>query len=301
MDKMRALEYFVSVTDAGSFSGAAKTLGVPASSISRRIQDLEAELGVALFYRTTRVVRLTELGGLYLDHVRPALSSLSDADAIISAHPHAPAGLVRITAPSGYGGVCLMPAIAKLRKHYPDLILDVELTDNVYNLASNEVDLAIRATTALPDRSVARKLSDSRLLLVASPDYLARHGCPRTMAEVLDHKALFYRQQGGVVYWQAKTAEGWAELRPPAAFVTNRGEALLDEALAGSGLALVAQWGIGDHIAEDRLVEIDLTDAELSTIRGDNLGIYLLYHRPKYSLSKIQVTVDFLLAELTTS
>ncbi len=301
MDKLRALEYFLSVADAGSFSGAAKTLGVPASSISRRIQDLEAELGVALFYRTTRVVRLTELGGLYLDHVRPALSSLADADAIISAHPYAPAGLVRMTAPSGYGGVCLMPAVLNLRRKYPDLILDVELTDNVYNLASNEVDIAIRATTSLPDRSVARKLSDSKLLLVASPNYLAKHGCPRTTTDVLDHNAIFYRQQGGVVYWQAKTKEGWVELRPPAVFVTNRGEALLEEALAGSGLALVAQWGIGDHLAEGRLVQIDLEDSELSTIRGDNLGIYLLYHRPKYSLKKIQVTVDFLLAELATN
>ncbi|MCE8000127.1 MAG: LysR family transcriptional regulator [Rhodobiaceae bacterium] len=301
MDKLRALEYFLSVADAGSFSGAAKMLGVPASSVSRRIQELESDLGVALLYRTTRVVRLTELGGLYLDHVRPALSSLADADAIVTSQPHSPAGLVRITAPSGYGGVCLMPAIVKLKRQYPDLILDVELTDNVYNLASNEVDLAIRATTAPPDRSVARKLSDSKLLLVASPDYVAKHGCPRTMADVLDHKAVFYRQQGGVVYWQAKTHKAWIELRPTAAFITNRGETLLEEALAGSGLALVAQWGIGDHVTEGRLVEIEIEDAELSTIRGDNLGIYLLYHRPKYSLSKIQVTVDFLLAELAKS
>jgi len=113
---MRALEYFLEVAETGSFGKSAKAFGVPASSISRAIQNLEAELGATLLYRTTRVVKLTELGALYLEQVRPAISSVANADEMLREQPHAPSGLLRITSTPGYGGFCLMPALTKLRR-----------------------------------------------------------------------------------------------------------------------------------------------------------------------------------------
>ncbi|MFT5997380.1 MAG: DNA-binding transcriptional LysR family regulator, partial [Glaciecola sp.] len=116
MDKLRALKYFLEVAETGSFSGAAKVLGVPASSVSRRIQDLEVQLGALLIQRSTRVVQMTELGALYLEQISPAIQALDDADNLIEQHSDIPSGVLKISAIPGYGRFCLEPALAKLRK-----------------------------------------------------------------------------------------------------------------------------------------------------------------------------------------
>lgn len=298
MDQLRAIEYFVKVAELGSFTGAARVVGVPASSVSRRIQDLEAHLGTTLLNRTTRSVSLTELGSVYLEQVRPALKSLDHAKELIADRPTAPSGLLRITANPGYGRLLLMPAIHKLRATYPDLIIDVELTDHVYNLASHEVDIAIRATAELPDRAIARKLADTGMKLVASPDYLSAHGTPRTLDDLRSHPALMYRGPNRLIDWHARTADGWQDVRTHPAFICNVGRELVEQALAGTGLGLFFGWGIQHELATGQLVEITLEDATLSITRSEAGGIYLLYNQPKYRLNKIKAAVDFLVQEL---
>ena len=298
MDQLRAIEYFIKVAELGSFTAAVRAVGVPASSVSRRVQDLEAHLGTTLLNRTTRSVSLTELGSVYLEQVRPALKSLDHAKDLITDRPSAPSGLLRITANPGYGRVLLMPAIHKLRATYPDLIIDVELTDQVYNLASHEVDIAIRATAELPERAIARKLADSSMKLVASPDYLAANGTPRTLKDLTAHPALMYRGPNRLIAWHAMTADGWQEVQMHPAFICNVGRELVEQALAGTGLGLFFGWGIERELAAGELVEITLEDAALSITRSETGGIYLLYNQPKYRLNKIKATVDFLLKEL---
>lgn len=298
MDRLRAIEYFIKVAELGSFTAAAKTIGVPASSVSRRIQDLEAELGASLLNRTTRRVNLTELGTVYLEQVRPALKRLDLAGDLIMDRPSAPSGLLRITANPGYGRLRLMPAIHKLRATYPDLIIDVELTDQVYNLASHEVDIAVRATAELPDRAIAKKLDSGRMLLVASPDYLARHGTPRTLADLKTHATLLYRGPDRLLYWQADTQAGWQEIQTHAVFICNIGRELVEQAIMGSGLGLFFEWGIGPELADGSLVPITLEDAELGLARQRESGVFLLYNQPKYRLNKIKTSVDFLVREL---
>jgi DNA-binding transcriptional LysR family regulator len=299
MDKLRALEYFVRVSETSSFSQAAEMLDVPASSVSRRIQDLENLLGISLFHRSTRVVKLTELGTLYLEQIRPAMAALTLADEVVGQHAETPSGVLKITVAQDYGQFRLLPALAKLREQYPEIVCDVELTDEIASLTQNDVDIAIRATASLPERSVARKLADGRFVMVASPSYLSQHGVPRTVADLQSHKAMLYRRPQGILYWQAKMVDGWHELRLPPAFISNQGASLLDEAVAGRGVALIPKWGIVTNLADGSLVQIDLEDAEVAASRNENAGIYLLYHRPKYSLKKIRTAVDFLLSELS--
>jgi DNA-binding transcriptional LysR family regulator len=301
MDQLRAIEYFVKVAELGSFTAAARAVGVPASSVSRRVQDLEAHLGTTLLNRTTRSVSLTELGSVYLEQVRPALKSLDHAKALINDRPSAPSGLLRITANPGYGRVLLMPAIHKLRAKYPDLIIDVELTDQVYNLASHEVDIAIRATADLPDRAIARKLADSTMKLVASPAYLAAHGAPRRLEDLAAHPTLMYRGPNRLIDWHAKTEAGWQDVQTHPVFICNVGRELVEQALAGAGLGLFFGWGIQPELASGELVEVTMEDASLSITRSESGGIYLLYNQPKYRLNKIKATVDFLLQELLQS
>jgi len=295
---LRAISCFIEVAERGSFTRAAKSLGLPASTVSRRIQELETSLGAALVHRTTRVVSLTELGTLYLDHIRPAVAALNYADELVSANSEQPSGILKITASPDYGRVCVAPVLTQFSAAYPEIVLDIEFTDQVSNLANNEVDLAIRATALPPPRAVARKLTDNQFVLAASPRYIETHGRPTTLDELKQHKALLYRRPMGLLHWQAKTAAGWEELRLNLAFASNQGDALLEQALAGTGIALLAKWGVADKIADGGLVRIVINDADIAISRNADSGIYLLYERPKYGLKKIQVAVDFLLSAL---
>ncbi|WP_310620662.1 LysR family transcriptional regulator [Flexibacterium corallicola] len=299
MDQLRAIDYFIKVAELGSFTAAAHSIGVPASSISRRIQDLEADLGVTLLHRTTRIVRLTELGCFYLEHVQSAVKSLNYARDLIMDRAASPSGFLRITASPSYGNVLLMPVIRKLRRRFPDLVVDIELTDTLSDLSGNEVDIAIRATATLPERVVARKLTEDTYVLVASSAYLQKHGTPQTLSDLEQHKTLLYRGPGRIIYWQANTSDGWVEVRPNPSFICNVGAELVAEAVAGSGLALVPKWGVEQKLRDGLLDAVFLKDAGLSLTRLENAGIYLLYHRPKYRLNKIKATVDFLMEELT--
>lgn len=299
MDRLRAIEYFLKTAELGSFTAAARTFGVPASSISRRVQDLEAELGTTLLHRTTRSVSLTELGSVYLEQVQPALKALDHAGALVMDRPSAPSGLLRITANPGYGRLLLMPAIHKLRARYPDLVIDVELTDQLYNLASHEVDIAIRATATLPERAIARRLAGTDMKLVAAPSYLAQHGVPRSLSDLTSHRTLLYRGPERLITWQAKTERGWEDVQTHPVFVCNVGRELVEQAVAGTGLTLAFAWGVEAELARGDLIEVVLEDADLSITRSAAAGIYLLYNQPKYRLNKIKASVDFLVAELT--
>lgn len=298
MDKMRALESFAAVAKHESFSAAARALGVEASSVSRRVQELEASLGTLLLHRTTRVVKLTELGELYLDHIRPLIAALAHADDFVRDRPDEPIGTVRLTAPPGYGEVCIMPALNALMTLYPGLVFDIEMTDQVFNLDESDIDIAIRATAAPPERSIARKLSDNQFILVGSQDYLNRHGYPKRLEDLSAHKTLHYRRPNGVLYWQAKRNDDWLEVRNAPSFVSNMGRLLVDQALTGAGLALVPVWGVSEYLRSGQLIELPLDDATLHISRNANSGIYLLYHRPKYTLKKVQTVVDFLIGGL---
>lgn len=264
------------VTETGSFSGAAKLLGGPASSVSRRIQDLETELGAVLFQRSTRHVILTELGALYLEQINPAITAVDDANEVIKQHAKNPSGILRITALPGYGRFRLMPALRKLRRLYPEIILDIELSDKVVSLAQNQVDIAIPATASLPDRTVARKISNNEFIMVASSAYLRKHGTPKHVVDIQTHKTLLYRGPNSVLFWQSKSERGWEELRNPVAFISNDGEALLGEALAGSGIGLIPKWGLGAQLSSGDLIQLELEDARVSISRNDNAGVYLL-------------------------
>jgi len=299
MDKMRALNYFQMVAKSKSFSQAAKHFAVSPSSISRRIQDLETELGVALLHRTTRAVRLTELGTLYLEKIQPAIQQLALADEMLSEHSNSPSGHIRITANNGYGRFRLLPALKKLRRQYPELVIDLELSDQVANMMLEDVDFAIRSTSNLPERTVARKLAENRFLLVASPNYLARYGTPRHLTELQEHRTLLYRSPQRILHWQAKTEKGWQEVQTNASMISNIGDMLLEEAVCGAGIALLPDWGLSSAFETGELVELVLDDATVSVSRSPRLGMYLLYHRPKYQLQKIRIVADFLLSELT--
>ena len=297
MDKLRALKYLLKVADTLSFSSAAKAFGVPASSISRRIADLEAELGVELLHRTTRTVRLTEIGALYLEQVRAGMGQLDDAEELVGQRGSTPAGTLRVSTMPGYGQLLLLPALREFGERYPDIVLDVHLSDALVDLGRDQVDIAIRGGRQPQDRVVARKLDPNRFILAASPRYLAQHGTPRTLDELQGHRALMYRGPNAVIKWQGLDADGWRELPVTPAFISNDGTSLIAMACAHRGLVLLSEWGLKASLRSGELVQLEL-EQPVSVSRGAEAGIYLLYLQARYRIPKVRVAVEFLMERL---
>jgi len=298
MDKLRALRYFNHLANSLNFSVTAEHFQVPSSSVSRRIKDLEQELGAALFERTTRTVRLTDLGKLYLREVTTALQSIEMADELVGAQSKSPSGMLRITAMPGYGERFVLPALEKLRERYNNIDFDVNFTDQVVNLASNEVDIAIRAASSLPEQVVARRLGDHDFVLVATPEYISKHGAPKISTDLHARTVFMYRAPHGLLDWLALRDGVWKAIDLAPKYITNHGQSLLDSVLTGRGIAFLPRWGVAKDIEQDRLIELKLDDGPLSSSGNAQVGMYLLYHPPKFRLQKIRVTVDFLVAEL---
>ena len=298
MDRLRALRYFAMLAQTLNFSETAGHFGVPSSSVSRRIKDLEADLGASLFVRTTRSVSLTDLGKLYLSEVTTALQSIDLADEMVKAQSAAPTGTVRITAMPGYAELYVFPALQRLRRLYPEIVFDLNITDQVLSLSSNDADIAIRAAAVLPDQVVARRLGDHSFVLVASCDYISQHGAPQRVGDLGDHPVFMYRTPRGVLNWQTLKDETWKTIDLAPQFVSNHGPSLMESVVEGRGFALLPSWAVSAELAEGRLQAIDLEDGPLSTSGDTRMAVYLLYHPPKFRLQKIKVTAEFLITEL---
>ena len=301
MDKIRALRFFLKVAETSSFSVTAKIYSVPVSSVSRRIRDLEDELKVELFHRSTRVVKLSALGQLYYDQVKNVVTNLDDADNFVSQKIDTPSGQLKISVMPGYSTLVLNPVLKKLKKRYPDIILDVDQTNQFADITQNEVDIAIRATsgTCLPDRVVARKISENIFTLVASPEYLAMYGSPETSQELKEHQTILYRGANGILNWQVKDINGWSEIQPRPNFISNDGIAIIESAIEGEGIALIPSWAIEKELNQGTLQCISLKEETVSVARNEESGIYLLYLKPRYKIRKIKTAVDFIINELT--
>lgn len=297
MDKLRALHYLLKVADTLSFSRTAQAFGVPASSISRRIADLEAELGVELLHRTTRTVRLTEVGTLYVEQVRQGIAQLNDADDLVGRRGSAPGGTLRISAMPSYGRLLLMPALQDFGDRYPDIVLDVHLSDALMDLGRDQIDIAIRGGHLPQERVVARKLDPNRMVLAASPQYLRTMGTPRTLDDLQGHRTLMYRGPQAVFKWLGRDEDGWREIPTTPAFISNDGTSLVAMACRHRGLVLLSEWGLKDYLDRGELAEVTL-DQPVSVSRADELGIYLLYLQTRYRVPKVRVAVEFLVKRL---
>ncbi len=297
MDKLRALHYFAHLAESASFTKTAAAFNIPASSVSRRISDLEALLQQQLLERSTRQVKLTELGALYYQQILPALSSLDDAEALLKQQQDHPSGLLSISAMPSYGERCLTPILNEFSQRYPEIVLDMHFTDQLTNLSRDPIDIAIRGGRVPDQRIVAKKLANNHFVLCASPRYLAKHGTPESAEALNQHLSLHYRAPDKVLPWLIKTASGWQALLPKTRLISNHGSHLITAAKNAEGIALLPEWSIQQQLAEGSLVKLDVAQDVHVAPRESN-GIYLLYQRLKYQIPKIKVAVDFIIEHL---
>ena len=283
MDSFSGLESFVRAADLLSFAEAGRALGISASAVGKNVARLEQQLGLRLFHRTTRQVRLTQEGTLFHERCRRILDELHDARAAMQAAAQAPRGRLRVSLPT-IGYRFLLPVLPEFQARYPEVELDLDFNDHLVDVVEAGLDVVIRSGELADSRLVARRLGPFRFILAASPAYLAERGLPLTPADLAGHSSLRYRflNSGKLEEW---TLPGLPAM--PIALVCNNMEAMLGAAVSGLGLAYMP-----DFLARDALARGDLQQvlAEQLTHSGQ---FSALWPSSRQLSPKVRAFVDF--------
>lgn len=298
MDELRALRYFSKVVETGSFTKAASLFSVPPSSLSRRIADLEKKLGATLLKRSTRVVKVTEIGQIYYEQVREVIHQLDQSNETVRSYQAKPMGQLRISSMVGFGERILLNLLEEFSQLYPEIILDVSLSDELSTLERDDVDLAIRGGYAPNERIQAIRLMDNEFIPVASPGYLAEMGTPSRVLELRQHRGLYYRTPAGPSPWLCNIEGQWEDVSAPQVLVSNNGKWLADKAVNGLGIVMAPRWLLDPYLESGTLQEL-FFDHRLRISQNKDLGVYLLYQKQRYLVPKIKAAVDFLVARVS--
>ena len=289
MDRLTEMEAFVRVVDLGGFTDAARKMGVSKSAVSKHVSALEARLGARLLNRTTRRVNPTEIGLAYYDRAARVLSEATEADAMAASMQGTPQGELRVSAPLSFGIRHLGPAVSDFLKAYPEVAVRVSLDDRFVELVAEGFDLAVRIG-ALPDSTlIARKLAETALVLVASPDYLRRAGAPQTIDDLAEHQLLHYSNLASGHSWRLRAPSGdERQVRAVGRLTVNNGDALLRAACDGLGIALSPAFICAEALRDGTVVEV------LPAARPVPLGLWAVYPAGRFTQPKLRVFVDFL-------
>lgn len=246
---------FVRVIQTGSFTRAARQLGLPISSVSRTVARLEEDIGVRLLHRTTRRLALTDGGREYFERMQTVLSEAEAATREVAGHARTPAGLVRITAPDAH--LLGLPALlASITLSHPGLQIDLTLTARRVDLIEEGIDLAIRGGNLEDSTLVAHRLGTNVFGVVATPAYLARRGTPRTLAELTRHDCIRLRTRAGLMPWRFDAAGGPKEIAVAGALSSDDVGFVYQAALAGAGLAYLPLEALTGDLRAERLVRV---------------------------------------------
>ena len=300
MDQLRALRYFIKVVETGSFTRAAEAFSVPPSSLSRRIADLEKTLGANLLKRSTRVVQVTEIGQLYFKQVQEILAQLEQSDETVRSYQAKPTGFLRISAMVSFGERLLLPLLEEFKTLYPEIILDVSLSDELSTLSRDDVDIAIRGGYAPNERVQAVRLMENEFIPVAAASYLAAMGTPIKATELKQHQGLFFRTPAGPSPWLCKLDGQWLDVSAVPLAISNNGNWLGQQAIAGRGITMAPRWSVQGYLESGELQELFI-EPTLRVSQNPDLAIYLLYQKQQYLMPKVKVAVDFLVARFSTS
>lgn len=292
-DRAHALAMFAAVVDQGSFSAAARTLGLSPSAVSRTIDRIEARLGVRLLLRSTRALSITAEGQSYLQAARRILADLDDAEQQI-ADQGAPRGRLRVSAALSHGRLCVVPLLGEFAALYPHILVDIALTDTLTDIAGGQADVAVRFGPLADSTLTARKLGETRRVIVASPAYLARYGAPLAPEDLHRHNCLNFNFRRVEPVWPFMRDGREFALSVKGSIEANNGETLGQLAAIGVGIARVGAFSVAQEIADGRLVplleEFNPGDVEL---------IHAVFVGGATVPARIRAFVDYLAARLT--
>lgn len=289
MDKFEAMRVFCSVIEAGSFAAAADQLGLSTSAVSRHVAQLEAHLNVRLLNRTTRRMSTTDEGFAYFERCTQLLADLEETEAGVAGEARRPRGRLRLTAPITLAVLRLAPAFAAFSLAYPEITLDIVLSDNVADFTEEGLDLAVRVGRMGSENVVARHLGETALLIAAAPAYLARAGTPLTPDDLTRHACFTYAFSATGNHWEFEDSAGEpVSVRIGGAIKANNGMLLAEMAVAGSGIVH------GPCFILQPLIERGLLVRLLPDWRPRRLPIHVVYPTRRHLSAKVQAMTAFL-------
>jgi DNA-binding transcriptional LysR family regulator len=295
MDKLDAMQAFAKVVALGSYAEAGRQLGLTRSAVSKGVMELEQILGARLLDRTTRRVSPTEAGLAYYERCVDILARLEETEQQVSRLHDEPRGVLKVNGPMSFGALYLGDAIADFMLSYPELKVELVLNDRFIDPIEEGADVTIRIALLQDSSLIARKLAPARRRLVASPDYLEKHGTPSMPEDLAAHRSLTYGHTTMLQRWQLTTEDGKAFTVPINSMLcSNNGDVLRAAALTGRGITELPTFLVGPDIKAGRLKVVlpDYAPAEL--------GIYALYAPNRYLAAKTRVLIDFLVKRFGT-
>ncbi|KMJ45754.1 hypothetical protein AB204_07395 [Xenorhabdus khoisanae] len=289
-DPFRYTVVFLHVVEAGNFTLAAERLNMSKSGVAKSISRLETHLGVRLFNRTTRRLSLTDEGHAYSKGCSRALAELENAQLEISTRKIVPSGKLRVDMPVAFGKRWVSPILLDIVEKYPELELDVSLTDRRINLIDDGVDLVIRIGQLNESATlVARPLGIQKSVVCASPQYLKRFGYPRVINDLMDHQCITFGSGGHTLPWYFLDEKGNSQsISVQGRINSNHSETILNAALHGHGIALLSNWLVSDHLQNGQLVRL------LPEVQTQGFPIHAVWPQNKYLSPKVRVVVDAL-------
>lgn len=292
MDRFAALTVFAHVADSGSFSAAAKVLGLTPSAISKQIAQLEDHLGARLVNRTTRRLSLTEVGEAFRLRARQALAALDEAEAAVTNLNAAPRGTLRVTTAVAFGQAHVAPVLPAFLAQHPEITLELTMSDRFVDLVQEGFDVAVRIGGLADTSQVARRIAPNRRIVCASPAYLAAAGRPLTPFDLADHNCLIYAEPGHQLDWTF-TVDGVRRSVPvKGTFRSNSVAALARAAEGGVGITRLSAFQLVDALAGGRLVPL------LESYEGRESEVYAVYPASRHLSPKVRAFVDHLVATI---
>jgi len=292
--QLGSLELFCLAADSGSFTAAATEAGVTPAAVSRSVARLEERLGVRLFVRTTRQMRLSEAGQAYYQQCRQALGQLVEAERQVTGGQVAPSGRLRISVPTPYAHHRLLPLLPAFQQRYPQVLVDVHVSNRNVDFAEEHFDLAIRGREPADSRLVARRLEDAPLVVVATPAYLARRGTPQVPEDLAGHECIQFElaSSGRRPRWSFRRDGRELELETDGSF-TCLGDFLATATLVrhGAGLMQAYRFTVQEALDSGALVEV------LAEYGGTSRPFVLIYPQARHMPLRLRVFIDYLFAE----
>ncbi len=297
LGKIEKIQIFMAVAELAAFAAAARRLNLSPSVVTRVVAELEAELGVQLFVRTTRKVALTSAGAQFAEKAAKAISQLKEAEDFIRAEQNSLAGELRVNAPLSFGQHFLATAVSRFRSIYSDVSLKLSLTDSFIDIVSADYDMALRISGAPKDKStIWRKICPVPRVLVASPNYLERRGIPTEPLQLSDHNCLAYSNLASGLEWSfTSPSKPKQTVSPKFCFECDNGEVLADLASLGEGITLLPHFIVEKHLAQEKLKTI--------LVDWQSPEIWLTAYYPPYDVlpAKVKAFTSFIEDSIGTS
>ncbi|MDH5631575.1 MAG: LysR family transcriptional regulator [Gammaproteobacteria bacterium] len=292
MDRLAAIQVFLQVVDTGSFTAASVRMGLSRAAVSKYVSQLETHLAGRLLHRSTRHVSLTESGRLFYEQCHDIMQNLEEAEAAVSGLSQEPRGTLRISTPTNFASLHLVPLISRFMQANPELKVEMICSDRLVNLVDEGFDMAIRITYKPGGDLVYRRLAPCRHIIVASPDYLANHSVPETPDQLRHHACLLYTLTADSKWPFFKDGQD-CSVKVNGTFISDNPDALTMAAIAGLGITMLPTFMATEPILNGKLIPV------LPGYQSLEVQIYAAYASRRHLPAKIRLFIDYLTAHVT--